>query len=465
MSLSALRGGPLLALAALAGCAGVPPAAHPPAPVPLPARWQAVAATAPGEPAGWIATLGDPRLTALVDEALAASPDLRATLARVAAARAAVGSAAAAARPALDAGLEARRQRSTLAGQTRTDDRHTLQTSVAWEADLWGRLALGTRAARSDLAAAEADLAAARQLLAADVAGAWFAALEAEAQLALADERVASFAASVDSIAARYRRGLAEALDLSLARENLASARARRAERARQRDAARRRLEALLGRYPAAAIAPAGALPEPAAAVPAGLPAALLTRRPDVRAAAARWRARQDRATAAARNWLPGLRLTGSGGRTSDALRELLDGGNAVWHLAAALTQPLYAGGRLRAERAQAAARADEAAADYARVVLRALREVETALAAEPLLARQAARQAQAADEARQAAALAEERYRRGLTDILTLLDSRRRAFDARSRLLQVRRARLQNRIDLYLALGGDFAPPREAGP
>jgi outer membrane protein TolC len=145
---------------------------------------------------------------------------------------------------------------------------------------------------------------------------------------------------------------------------------------------------------------------------------------------------------------------------SSDALRRLLDFDAVLLAIAAELTAPLLRGGELQAERDLARAQTDEALAQYAQAVLTAFREVESALRAEALLAQQEAALQIAARESRAAEELALERYRAGLVDIVTWLEARRRAFDARSALLSVNNQRLQNRIALHLGLGGDFTAP-----
>jgi outer membrane protein TolC len=199
--------------------------------------------------------------------------------------------------------------------------------------------------------------------------------------------------------------------------------------------------------------------------VPAGLPAEILARRPDVRAAALRLEATDERLSSARKNRLPDIRLTASGGVSSIELRDLLDFDALVWSIAANLALPIFEGGRLDAERDLARAEVEEVLADYAQVVLVAFREVEVALTAERYLARQESALRVAARESEEADLLALERYRFGLVDIITWLEARRRAFNAKSTLIAVSNRRLQNRIALYLALGGDFAaaPPSAA--
>ena len=199
--------------------------------------------------------------------------------------------------------------------------------------------------------------------------------------------------------------------------------------------------------------------------VPAGLPADLVRRRPDLAAAERRLTAADRRLASARRALLPGIRLTGGGGRSSEELADLLDGDFSVWSLAANLTMPLFQGGRLRARVQAAEADREALAAAYAGLVLGAFAEVERALAAEAALAERETALVETADQAAAAESLAADRYRRGLVDLVTLLDAQRSAHRARSQLLATRRQRVDARVDLHVALGGGFTHPRDRIP
>jgi multidrug efflux system outer membrane protein len=475
---SVSRRAPRAALAATAllaaGCAAGPVAVPREALPEAPAAWTAVsarseAATTAAEVGGWLDDFDAPGLPELVARALDANPDLAAAGARVAAARAQARIAGAPRLPSATLGLDAARTKRAPSGISATSaspvTTYGLDATVAWEADLWGRLGDTARAAVAERTAAEADYRAARLALAAEVAREWFALAEAEQQVNLATRTVASFGRSREVIEERYRTGLVDALDVRLARENEATARATRAQRLRERDGAVRALEVLLGRYPAAELAAADGLPKVRRPVPVGLPAELLERRPDLVAAEARLHAAGSRIGAAKKARLPSVTLTAAGGTASDRLHNLLDWDYLVWSLVGGITEPLFAGGRISGEVDLARARGDEAVADYATAVLGAFREVEAALSAEAHYAGQSQALSVAAAESGQAAELALERYTQGLTDIVTLLEAQRRAFTAESARLRTAREALDNRVDLYLALGGDFAtdPPTEA--
>lgn len=465
--LAVILAGALVA-AALAGCEALTPVKTDFADsgVVIPERWSSDARDARIKQA-WLEDFDDPTLSKLVAEAMDANQSLRAAAARVEQAGARARIAGARLQPQVDVGAGA--SSADLSGSNTGGrvERFDARLNAAWEVDLWGRLGDEQRAAARDADAVAADYRAARLSLAATVAQAWFDAVEAELQVELARETVRNFRDNLEVVHEGFRAGLNSALDVRLERANLAGAEAELEASLIVRERRVRNLEVLLGRYPSGELALARALPDIETAVPAGLPAEILARRPDVRSVANRLQASDERFSSARKNRLPGIALTASGGVTSGELGNLLDFDAIIWSIAADLAAPVFQGGRLQAERDLAGAENQEVLADYAQVVLVAFREVETALSAERILASQETALEVAARESGEAEALALERYRAGLVDIITWLEARRRAFNARSALLGTSNARLQNRIALYLALGGGFAaePGPLAGP
>jgi NodT family efflux transporter outer membrane factor (OMF) lipoprotein len=328
---------------------------------------------------------------------------------------------------------------------------------VSWELDVWDRLGARARAGIADLQAATADFRGAQLSVAGQTMKAWFATAEASQQLALAEATVESFTNSTEQVRQRYESGIRPSLDLRLSLANLAGAEALMEQRRRQLDAATRQLEVLLGQYPGREIQVPNRLPDTPPRIPAGLPADLIARRPDLAAAERRLAASDERYKAAQRDRYPRFSLTASGGTSSTDLKDLVDGNFNVWALAFNILQPLFQGGRLQAAVDLADAGADAALVNYAGSALRAYSEVETALAAEEYLAERESDLATAAEHSRAAERLSEERYRNGLENFITVLESQRRALQADGEWIAARRQRLENRVDLYLALGGGF--------
>jgi len=437
-----------------------------------PEAWQQEDGPSPAAPPEelWWLTFDDSRLTEIVEHTLEANYDLRAAVARIDQAVAAARIVSADLKPTVGVGVSGARQRQNFVGLpipgnstgvlNTTFTRYGASLDVFWEADLWGRLRARSRAALADVEAITDDVEFARQSLAAQAAKSWFAVVEARQQVELAAGTVASRVESRDQVNARYRMGLRPPLELRLAESTLADAQALEALRRSQLNGSVRQLEILMGLYPAGTFLAADdgvTLPPPPPAIPAGLPADLLQRRPDLRAAANRVLAADQRTLSAKRALYPRLTLTASGGTVTQQLQDLVQGDFKVWSLLGGLTQPLFQGGRLRAGIRQADAVGDESLELYASSVLRAFAEVEITLADEGWLQDQEAALAASTDQLAAAQRLALERYSNGVGDYLTVLESQSREFVARSALLAVRRQRLTNRVDLYLALGGGF--------
>lgn len=412
---------------------------------------------------GWLADFDDAKLNELVAEAQRNNHDLRAAAARMKAVAATARATSAGLFPTASGSMGANRnKRSGAAGFRLTNpvnDSFTLNAGVAWELDLWGKIQNRTKAANADFEAATADFQAARLSLAANTVGAWFNAVEAEQQVRLSEQTLKSFQTNLTVIEQGFDRGVNPALDVRLTRANVANARASLRQREQQRDAALRTLETLLGRYPAKRMKASPDLPRIKRDIPIGLPSQLLNRRPDILAAERRLAASDERFKAARMDMLPTISLSANGGTQSSELRDVIDPDSNVWGFAANLAQPIFQGGRLRAIAKSNQANVEAAIANYTQTALNAFREVETALAAGTYLRDRESALKTAAEESAEAEQLAWSEYQRGLVDIITVLDSQRRSFNAHSSLIQISNQRLQNRLNLHLALGGDFEP------
>ncbi|MEC8645726.1 MAG: efflux transporter outer membrane subunit [Candidatus Latescibacterota bacterium] len=454
----------LAILTVFSGCASAPAVRHPDIGIEKPARESSTDAT---PIAKWWTHLGDAHLDSLVDQALQSNFNLQTAAARLAQAEAQARIAGASLQPSIGLGGSGTRRKQNFIGfpipgnqgqvLSNTTNSYGVSLSSSWELDLWGGLRAGTRAAKADAQAAQAELYGARLSVAAQTARAYVAAVEAKRQVELARATVDNYRVSNEQIDSRYERGLSASLELRLGRSNLAVAEATLEQRRQQWDRTKRQLEILLGRYPSGRIETGDRLPAAPSPAPADLSAELVRRRPDLIAAERRLAAADSRLLQARRQLLPRISLTASTGTSSDELSNLLSGDFSVWNMLANISQPLLQGGRLRAGVDMAQAGVDASLATYAQSALLAYAEVEQALIAADLLARQEKALQTATTEAQAARTLAEDRYAKGLSDLITLLDAQRRAFDAESQLLSVRRLRLDARIDLHLALGGDF--------
>ena len=458
----------------LAGCAA-PRDEAPEIGVTIPPAFIAAEGTAGPINDRWWTRFGDPQLEASVERAVADSPAIGQAIARVRQARAAARIAGADRLPQVDASLSAARQRLSLeslgiivpgggSGEgpaSYTIETYDLTANVSWEIDLWGRLSARSAAARAEFLASGANLQAVRQAIAAQTARTYFAIVEAGEQVALAELAAENFAQTARQIESRVDVGSAQPLDAELADANLRSARANLEQRREALARLTREFAILLRDYPDGEVAVSAVLPPVPSPPSAGVPAELLGRRPDIAASLLNLQAAGFRLTAAERSFFPSISLTGSAGTSSMELSNLLDPDFFVWSIAGRLLQPIFQGGRLRAQFELRAGERDEALQSYADTVLTALSEVETALAVEEFLAGQERELAAASVAAERVVEISRNRYEVGKEPLLPLLESQRRALDARSTLLAVQRLRLTNRVDLHLALGGGFEHDR----
>jgi len=444
----------------------------------IPSHWQAAPAKGKKEekiPLEWWEELGCPGLTEAVAEALRQNHDLKQAWARVEQAMAQARIAGAALYPSLNAaGNVARQQRVfvglPIPGQERTvlkslSTSYSINFTLGWELDLWGRIRAARKAALSELAAQTAQWRAAWLSLAAQAAKAWVNAVEARRQWELSRQIVHIWRLLEQDTVARYAQGLTNEVALRLVRQQRKAAEAEMAQRQATYEAAVRQLEVLLGRYPSGEYSVPETLPKLTNSVPAGLPSELLRRRPDILAAEEQARAALYRVREAKAALWPSIQLTGSGGRASGYLEDLVESRVTIWTLAANLTQPIFQGGRLRANVRLNQARAKAALEHYMQTVLNAFREVETALRAEQTLRQQEQALEAAVAEARATMRVAQERYARGIGSFRTAAEAQRTYETLESQLVAIRRARLLNRINLYLALGGGFEEPNLSVP
>lgn len=332
-----------------------------------------------------------------------------------------------------------------------------LELSSSWEADLWDRLSDLEQAALQRETASATELNAAQLSLVAEVTRNWFSAIESKLQITLSRQRLKEYQKAESVIEQRYRSGITGALDLHLARSEVAIAEERLASQQLQQQQQLRTLETLVGRYPAATLTLDDTLPNLKEQIPVGIPATLLQRRPDIEASYQRLQAAHLDTLAAGKDRLPSFSLTAKGGSSSSELNNLLDWDYLVWSLLGNLTQPLFQQDKLAAQEQIKQLAQQQSAIDYAETVLQAFREVENSLSADHLYKLRAEALARASHESRQAAALALAQYQGGIVDILTLLNAQQRAYDRQSAQLQAQAARIDNRIQLHLALGGDY--------
>jgi multidrug efflux system outer membrane protein len=452
-----------LALAA-AGCSTQPAYERPP--VELPAAWKE-SAPPYAEDGRWWRIYQDPRLEAVIEESLQSNADLVIAAARVDEARALIGEAESGFYPTLDARGAAARQRISQRTATSfpgiptqyTDYRATL--NVSYELDLFGRLRAGARAARAELEASEAARDTVRLALAAQVAKSYFTLRALDEQVALTRETLQLREEAIGLQRKRFDAGVISEFELRQLEAETAAARAQLPPLERDREREEAALAVLLGRSPKQIFESgverkeiAEEKPE-APVLPSGLPSELLLRRADLVEAERRLAAADARVTAARAEMFPSIALTAVFGSESAALSDLFTGPAGLWQVGLALTQPIFAGGRLEARSAAAQARERAALAQYQKAIQTAFSETRAALAAQTR-----SRESYEAESARASALtdtlrLARLRYDNGIASQLDVIDAERGLLAARSARIEALRAHRAAIADLFRALGG----------
>ncbi len=454
---------PLLAALGLGACAGlIHPPPTPPVPTVPPAFTEQPAGDLAVPTADWWRAFGSADLSDLVTASLDANPDVAIAAEHVRQAEAQVRIAGASLFPVLTFGAgTSRREVRESGGALVGGSSSNAGFSASYEADLWGRNAFGVRAARAGLRATRFDQETARLTVVAGVADAYFQLLSLRGRLVIARENLAIAERVFKVVDSRVRNGANSALDRARQEAAVLSQQAAIPPLEVQERQTLIALAILLGRAPegfdtAASSIEGLTVPR----VAPGMPSQLLVRRPDLASAEAEIAAANADVGAARAALLPSIQLTGSAGLASTALINVLKAPTLALSIGASLLQPIFEGGRLRAQVTIAESREQELALAYRRSVLAALSDVESALSASSHTDEQAALQEQVLEQARLALKLAEVRYREGADDLVVLLDAQRTLFAAEDELRQLRLAQLQASVDLFKALGGGWVVP-----
>jgi multidrug efflux system outer membrane protein len=333
----------------------------------------------------------------------------------------------------------------------------TILGAVSWELDIWGKIRSETAAARQGLAATQADYQYARMSLAATTAKVWYLATYAQLLQKYAEENIKTSQQQLDIAIAQFDVGKSEQQQVDLAQAQLAQNQAQLAQFTDSYLQIVRGLEVLLGRYPAAELKTAlalAALPPP---VPAGLPAQLLERRPDVMAAEYSFNAAFHLVQTAKAARLPSITLTGAGGYTTNALLQDLRYKPWLWTGTAGMLAPIYTGGYLQAQVKIADQNQKAALALYGQTVLQSFDDVEVTLTNERYLKDEQKDATDALKSTEDALGLARVKYDIGQTDLSPVLQLENVVSATQMASAAVEHELIANRINLYLALGGAF--------
>jgi len=454
----------LFAAGLASGCAIGPDYKRPPVTPPESFRSQMT----PGETASladapWWEAFGDPALKALIQEALAGNYTVRIAAARVQQARAQAAVAKSPFFPQLGYGASAAQSKglSNFLGIGGSTDESTLYLgaiSMSWEIDLWGKIRRSSEAANAQLLASEEGRRAVLLSLVSDVAQAYFELLELDARLAIARQSTEAYQGTYKLFQDRLEFGVASQLQTARAEGNLAQAAASIPEIESQIAAKENQISTLLGRNPGPvqrgrplfdqAVVPT---------VPAGLPSALLERRPDLRRVEQELVAANAQIGVAKSLFFPQLSLTGFLGKASPELSALTAGTSTVWQAGGALMGPIFQGGKIYQNYKASVALAEEAKWRYEQSVIQAFQEVSTSLAALEKLAGSEAEQTRSVKALEKSVQISSDRYLYGLSSYFEILESQQRLYPAQYAQAQIRLGRLLAYVQLYKSLGGGW--------
>jgi hydrophobe/amphiphile efflux-1 (HAE1) family protein/NodT family efflux transporter outer membrane factor (OMF) lipoprotein len=412
----------------------------------------------------WWEIFGDARLNELESEALKANQDLKGAVARVDQSRASARVARSELLPALNLDPSFTREHYS-PNQIPNFGNVTANTfraplDLSYEIDLWGRVRRGFESARADAQATLASFYNVMLTLQADVAQNYFALRALDAEIATVAGTVNLRKEQVQLVRSRFEGGIGNELDIARAETELAQTQAEDASLARRRAELENAIAILVGSNPSSFQLEAtntknwNPLPP---TIPAGLPADLLERRPDIAEAERQLASANARIGVAKAAFFPVLRLTGSGGYVSADIDSLFKWDSHVWSIGPSISLPIFAGGRNRANYKRSQFAFEEAVARYRQQVLVAFGDVENSLAGIRYLIEQAEAQQRAVTNARRATDLATERYRSGIVSYLEVVDASRDALQAERGNAQLAGQRLVASIQLMKALGGGW--------
>jgi len=451
----------------LGGCAIGPDYKRPVVAEPPTFRGQSIAEAASLADAGWWEVFQDPILKNLILEAFHNSYDVRIAAARVLEARANFVVARSELYPSLDYNVDVGRSNMTpgIAGgpgvqapNSRSEDFFSGTLAMSWELDIWGRIRRLNESARAAfLATADAQRGVWLTLVS-DVAQAYFELLALDVQLQIAENSRDAYLSTFNLFQDRLRQGVASKLETSRAEGALGGAEATIPQLENDIVAKENQISILLGKVPAPIARGTPMYEQPVVpAVPAGLPSALLQRRPDLREAEQQLVSANALIGAAKAEFFPKFNLSALIGSASTETSALTGGGATIWAVAGTFSGPLFNAGRTLGGYRSSIARAEQAKLQYQQAVLTALREVADALSALRKLSEAETGQDRSVKALEEAVQHALDRYRQGLSTYFEVLEALQQLYPAQNTLAQIRRDRLLAHVRLYKALGGGW--------
>ncbi|MBD58324.1 efflux transporter outer membrane subunit [uncultured Pseudoalteromonas sp.] len=404
----------------------------------------------------WLQQLQDPQVFNLVEQALAHNQAILQAGYDVAIKKQQLIAAGADLWPSLD--LSTRASRSKDNRPVSYNNASSASLELSYEVDLWGKLSASERQANLEYLAEKATFSQSKQQLVADVVSGWFDVITNHKLLELYKQREQNAEKNLDIIESGYRQGLNEALDVYLARNELNTERSNIAAQQATLTKSIRDLERLTGQYPAGALSVSADLPLLENTIPLGLPSELITRKPALMASWYQLLSTDAGLAYAHKQRFPSLNLSASISDSTDRVSDLFSPSSLAWSLIGSISMPLFEGGRLKANEEQARLSVKRQEQAYLATLYDAFNEVETAISQEQALKVRYEKTLEAQENAIAAERLSFEQYQSGLVTYTTVLDAQDRSFNAQSSVIELKNQLIKNRINLHIALGGDFS-------
>ena len=404
----------------------------------------------------WLQQLHDPQVFTLVEQALAYNQAILQAGYDVAIKEQQLIAAGADLWPSLD--LSTRASRSKDNRPVNYNNASSASLELSYEVDLWGKLSSSERQANLEYLAEKATFSQSKQQLVADVVSGWFDVITNQKLLELYKQREQNAEQNLSIIESGYRQGLNEALDVYLARNELNTERSNIAAQQATLTKSIRDLERLTGQYPTGALSVSADLPLLENTIPLGLPSELITRKPELMASWYQLLSTDAGLAYAHKQRFPSLNLSASISDSTDRMSDLFSPSSLAWSLIGSISMPLFEGGRLKANEEQARLNVKRQEQAYLATLYDAFNDVETAISQEQALKVRYEKTLEAQENAIAAERLSFEQYQSGLVTYSTVLDAQDRSFNAQSSVIELKNQLIKNRINLHIALGGDFS-------
>lgn len=447
----------------LSSCTVGPDYARPPVDVPTGFKSSSPEETKePGLKLDWWTLFGDPTLTKLEEQAFQANQDLKAAMARVAEARASARIATSGYYPQLSFNPLVDRSKTSpnaprAQGASVTSTDMVAPFDLSYELDLWGKIRRTVESADAQAQASAADLAVVLQTIQADLAQDYFTLRSLDDQIQITGRNVESFQRELSLLQTQFKAGLVGRINVVQEEAQLYSTQTQLLDLQRQRTDLEHAIATLTGRPPSELSLPPFPLSAAPPTIPAGLPASLLRRRPDVAEAEQNLAAASAQIGIAQSQFYPDVRLTGVGGFEAMDLRHLASWQSRIWSLGASAVVPIFQGGALQAALEQSKAHYDEMLAAYRSRILQAFQDVEDSLTDLHLRADEAKAQTQAVNSSREYLRLAETQYQQGLLSYLQVIDAERTLLTNELASSQILGLRFVSTVLLIKALGAGW--------